>query len=548
MSRRAREIETLLLTMLAAAPLYLTRAAGIVPLIVFHVLMAAIVVRVATGRGPEILPPLVMKVIAIAYVPIYILDAAVLSHSAIAASTHLVLFIALYQPIESLRSNNQRQRMLTTALIFVASLATSTHISITLFVLLFGFLMFRQMMYVSHLDTVGSIDRRYIEAPSGSAAVFYLLGAAAIGVVLFPFLPRVRNPLIQGISGALTGATTGLSETINLNEQRSSSNDATVVARVWMSQQTIPFFTPLRLRGTVYDRFYRGEWRQSRIGGLRHVPSRDGRHHLAKPSGITRSAVVQMRPMRGRLFFPTGTYVVTGLPTVYEGPHRENYSIFQQRSEVVTFDVRMAFNVAPIEEQLVSIPAYPLTPAVVALARQIVGNELSPSRKAARIEAYMLRNFRYVANPADLRAEGMGVEQFLLETRAGHCEYFAAGMVVLLGAVDVPARIAGGFYGGRLNPLTGYFTIRREDAHAWVEAWDGTKWLTYDATPPSLRPGSAAAGLFGVYASAITDSINYFWDRYVLTFGLGDQITLMADLITAAKSATLAARRNVAAG
>ena len=53
----------------------------------------------------------------------------------------------------------------------------------------------------------------------------------------------------------------------------------------------------------------------------------------------------------------------------------------------------------------------------------------------------------------------------------------------------------GGFYGGTLNPLTGYFIIRREDAHAWVEVWDGRSWQTFDPTPASLRPGNAQEGL-----------------------------------------------------
>ena len=34
-----------------------------------------------------------------------------------------------------------------------ASIATSTHITIILFVIAFGFVMFRQLMYVSHVET-----------------------------------------------------------------------------------------------------------------------------------------------------------------------------------------------------------------------------------------------------------------------------------------------------------------------------------------------------------------------------------------------------------
>src|SRR5206468_1644713 len=67
--------------------------------------------------------------------------------------------------------------------------------------------------------------------------------------------------------------------------------------------------------------------------------------------------------------------------------------------------------------------------------------------------------------------------------------------------------------------------------HAWVEVWSGSHWTTYDPTPPSLRPGDAQSSLLNRYASALSDSVNYFWDRYVLTYGLADQIALLADVI-----------------
>ena len=41
--------------------------------------------------------------LAVAYIPIYFVYWRFISHSAIAASTHLVLFIAIYQPIEALQ-------------------------------------------------------------------------------------------------------------------------------------------------------------------------------------------------------------------------------------------------------------------------------------------------------------------------------------------------------------------------------------------------------------------------------------------------------------
>ena len=546
MTRRGREIETLLLTMYAAVPLYFTAAIGALPLIAFHAVMAGTALRIASGRGPNLLPPLLMRILAIAYVPFYFIDAAVISRSAIAASTHLVLFISAYQPIESVTRHNQAQRLLTTALIFIASLATSTHISIILFVVGFTFLMFREMIYVSHMETVRSIQHKYALAPASRAAVFYLAGTTFLGGLLFPVLPRLRNPVVQGYMGALQNATTGLSDSIDFNESRTSNPDPSVVARVWMGQEAIPFFTPLRLKGAVYDRYERNRFFQTR-DEFREIRPQRGAYRVARPLGFSRSARIQQRLIRNsRLFLPVGTHAVSGLPQLYEGPSRDTFMSFVGRGQIVNYEVAMARQVAPLRQRSARVTWQPTDQAIVAMARQIVGTATTNEDKAAQIERYLLRNFEYHQRPEDIGKDKMSVEEFLLRERRGHCEYFAAGMVALLGAVEVPARIVGGFYGGQMNPLTGYFIVRNEDAHAWVEVWDGSHWVTYDPTPPSLRPGGSQSGLLRQYLTAISDSVNYFWDRYILTFGLGDQIALFAEAITRVRDTFRTARETLA--
>lgn len=527
MTRRSRELETLLLAMFAAVPLYFTYAISQLSLVLFHLFMAAVVVRVALSRGPELLPARMMRWLAIAYVPFYIVDAVFLSRSAIAASTHLVLFIAAYQPVESVHRSNHAQRILTTALIFIASLATSTHITIVVFVFVFAFFVFRQLMYLSHQETAGVLGRDYGEPPTAKAALFYLTGAVALGALLFPLLPRLRNPLVRGFAGPLAGASTALNDTINLNRRRTTPQDATIVARVWIEEEARPYFTPVRLRGMLYDRYENGEWKQN-LRGLRQVSSRGGIHTIAHAGGIERAAIVQLRSMKGKVFLPTGTYEVKGMQTLYEGAAPETYYTYDDPP--LTLEVRLSAEPRPLRPSHLEMSGYPISPAVETLAHTIVGDETSVSGKAALIEQYMLRNFRYIPN--DASAPPKSLERFLLFDRGGHCEYFAAGMVALLNATGVPARIAGGFYGGQLNPLTGYYAIRREDAHAWTEVWDGDRWLTYDATPASLRPGAAQSNPLQVYLAALSDSATFFWDRYVLTFGLGDQISLFTDLFT----------------
>lgn len=542
MNPRPREIEMLLLTALAAVPLYATQAVGPIPLAIFHAVIAAMIVRVARGKSPEIIPEPVMRVVAMAYVVFYVVDAAAISRSAIAASTHLVLFIALYQPIDALRKPNHGQRLLIAALIFIASIATSTHITIILFVVAFAFVMFRQMMYVSHVETARSIGREYVDAPSSRAAAFYLTGTTIAAAMLFPIMPRVRNPLVHGIVGSLSNATTGLSNTIDFNHERTSTPDPTVIARVWMGPEAIPFFTPIRLRGAVYDRFNNNQWLQSAVGG-HEFPERRGVFRVAQPVGFTRSATVQERFVRSsRLYLPTGTFAVSGLPALFYGPLRDQVTTLQSAGrDVVTFDVGMAREIKPLRGESPRVLDYPVTPEVAALAQRIAGNERDAMGKAGAIERYLLRNYRYLLHPEEI-GHTMTVDDFLLREKRGHCEYFAAGMVALMSAQGVPARIVGGYYGGRFNPLTGYFLVRREDAHAWVETWDGSKWMTFDPTPPTMRPGNTQGGLLSTYLAAINDSVNYFWDRYVLTYGFGDQIALAAEVLTRFRGLLDAAR------
>jgi transglutaminase-like putative cysteine protease len=547
MTPRRREIETLLLTSFAAVPLYMTHAVGVLPLVMFHAVMAGIILRVAMGKSPELIPATVMRMIAILYVGFYVIDAAFISRNAIAASTHLVLFIAAYQPIESARVRNYSQRLLTTALIFVASISTSTHITVLLFVIVFAFLMFRQLMYVSHIETVAALGHDYAEPPSSRAAVFYLAGTACVAAVLFPVVPRVRNPMMQGIAGSLTNASTGLSDTIDFNRERSSSPDPTVMARVWITPDAIPFFTPIRLRGAIYDRFSRNEWKQTG-SGLRELHARGGVYRFARPIGFTRSVSVQQHLMGNtRLYLPSGSYAVSGVPVLFEGPQHEALTTFPQRraTDMVSVDVSVARDIEPLRAIEPRVVNYPLNPKVTAMAQQIVGRSSDPLEQASKIEQYLSTKFQYVADPATI-GHKMTVDNFLLRERRGHCEYFAAGMVALLSSLEVPARIAGGFYGGRLNPLTGYFVIRREDAHAWVEVWNGTRWTTFDPTPVGLRPGMDKMSLLGAYATAIGDSVTYYWDRYVLTYGLGDQVAFAANAITAARDFAGAARTRLA--
>ena len=104
--------------------------------------------------------------------------------------------------------------------------------------------------------------------------------------------------------------------------------------------------------------------------------------------------------------------------------------------------VSLARFTTPLHDHVVHVTNYPVTKAVAAMARQIVGRETDAMAQAGVIERYMSTRFHYIPNPA-LIGHAMSVDAFLLREHRGHCEYFAAGMVALLTSLNVPARIVG---------------------------------------------------------------------------------------------------------
>ena len=59
-------------------------------------------------------------------------------------------------------------------------------------------------------------------------------------------------------------------------------------------------------------------------------------------------------------------------------------------------------------------------------------------------------------------------EDFLKNTRAGHCELFASSLILMLRSLGIPSRMVVGYKGADYDG-DGFYTIRQKNAHAWVE-------------------------------------------------------------------------------
>jgi len=163
-----------------------------------------------------------------------------------------------------------------------------------------------------------------------------------------------------------------------------------------------------------------------------------------------------------------------------------------------------------------------LTNAVMVNAHAVNSYDL-----AKAIETHLHQEYGYsmqmTAGGADPLAD------FLFNVKAGHCEYFATAMAVMLRTRNIPARVVNGFLPGEYNDAAGAYTVRQSDAHSWVEVYfpETGSWVTFDPTPPAGREVPARTGLtaqLGKYAEAF----ELIWFQYVIGYDKQEQRSLAA--------------------
>lgn len=114
------------------------------------------------------------------------------------------------------------------------------------------------------------------------------------------------------------------------------------------------------------------------------------------------------------------------------------------------------------------------------------------------------------------------VEEFLYESKSGHCERFASALVLMLRSQGIPAAMVLGFRGCELLG-DGRYVVRQESAHAWAQVLvsrpkpDGTgrawHWLSVDPNPGG--PEEVAA------TNWWDDALNTGWsliDQYIIHY------------------------------
>ena len=112
--------------------------------------------------------------------------------------------------------------------------------------------------------------------------------------------------------------------------------------------------------------------------------------------------------------------------------------------------------------------------------------------------------------------------EFLTREKQGHCEFFAAGLTLLLRMNGIPARVVGGFAGGAWDESTSTLIFQGRHAHAWVEWWSpDVGWQLADGTPAGSEGVEVLSG-FGLFR----ERLQRFWDDNVVDFGWQEQVAI----------------------
>lgn len=337
-------------------------------------------------------------------------------------------------------------------------------------------------------------------AIAGVASVVVL----AVVVLLPLLLPHVGRPTEPGRGATLDPQAEGagaLRATSSLDMTTRPHLTDAVVFTVDTDRATF-------WRGETFDRWDGRTWTRSddrllplasidvlQMGaddlGARGPESIVQRFHMATPySDVVYAAAspVQIdidRPVRQR---PDGTLISAPLG---EGA---TYTVTSRRQALSPARLRAADGAVPTGV-LVQYAQPPQTTArVLDAATRITAGAATTYDKVLAIEAWMGRRVTYSLD-APLAPEGVDVvDHFLFDAESGWCEQIASSLVVLARANGIPARLVTGFVPDEHDPVTGLWTVRERDAHAWAEVWfPKVGWVPFDPTADVPLGGTGRA-------------------------------------------------------
>ena len=511
--------------------------------------------------------------VVVAYLGFFPLDILFFSRALVANSTNPALLAALLAAIHFLilvmlvrlySATTDRDALFLAMLAFAAMLASCILTVDTSFLLLFFiFMLFAVAAFIGlemRRAASGTLTPPFSRQPAEErrlgralslAALTVAAGSIVLGGMLFFVFPRFTAGYL-GRASMQPSLMSGFSDDVELGQIGEIKQNSEVVMRV-KTGEPVPY-PMLRWRGSALTTFDGKRWTKPHTHEEAVLPGPDGWIYLTRPgrSLLTRERqlryTVFLQPIASSAIFTAGEAV--SLQGDFSGEssnaNRNGASSYIRRDETDSLlnpfgnysALRyMAVSRLPtlnIGKLRAAAPEYPdaileeylqLPPALDAripeLARQVTGRADNVYDKARTIESFLRTRYAYTLKLAGKPGDDP-LANFLFVTRAGHCEYFASAMTILLRTLDIPAREVNGFLPGEYNDLAGDYIVRASDAHSWVEVYfPNAGWVTFDPTPPTTE----TFGLLSRLAQYV-DWMQISWSEWVINYDFSHQMQM----------------------
>jgi transglutaminase-like putative cysteine protease len=397
------------------------------------------------------------------------------------------------------------------------------------------------------------VGRPPLRRASGLAARAALLGAPLM-LLLFLLFPRL-GPL-WGVPGDAAGRT-GLSGSLRLGGVAEVANDDSIALRIRFAG-AVPAPEAMYFRGPVLGSFDGLDWTTlrptvppyARLRAELRLQGEPLRYQMTiEPSRLPLLPLLEMTPDRAGA-----------------APHIAGWQAVQrsdlqwQLDRPLTERVRLQaaawphYGQGPLQRQpglrdwVRLPPGY--NPRTLQWAAELqAAHPGADGRALARLLMQHIHDggYTYTLEPGSYGRDA--IDEFWFDRKLGFCEHFAAAFVVIMRAMDVPARIVTGYQGSDPAPVNGDWIVRQSNAHAWAEYWQpGAGWQRADPTaavaPDRIRRGRSLAPTRGFVAGAINDvspalaarmrefweSLNNRWNQSVLNYSRGQQFDLLRRL------------------
>ncbi len=388
---------------------------------------------------------------------------------------------------------------------------------------------------------------------AGGLALRTALLGAPIMVLLFVLFPRI-GPLWGVPQDGM--AKTGLSNSMQMGSVTELALDDTVSMRIKFDGPA-PLPETLYFRGPVFSRFDGKTWSASYAS----TPQAANAPRLSSPAVRYE---VTLEPLRMPLLPLLEVTTEVG-PIDGQQSFRRDDLMWSTNKLVLerlrfTASAHTGFSHGPLQRspslrENVTLPTG-YNPRTLAWARQLGDDPRYANADAQTLAKAVMAHIRTGGFTYTLDSGAYGVanplgaiDEFWLGRKEGFCEHFAAAFVVIMRALDVPARVVTGYQGTDPLPVDGYYIVRQSYAHAWAEYWqEGKGWVRADPTaavaPERIvrsrnlapTPGFMAGAMAGVNPQLLAqmreawEAVNNRWNQWVLNYSRGQQFDLMKKL------------------